>query len=104
MIRRDWIIAAAIVAAAGGCMVLNGCTVGAGKAEFEHEGVYECRARAPGYEDLPVYTFDTDTAKIKARVGIGAPSSITGTTVNGNRITLTDEHPPSWFCLLVDPR
>jgi hypothetical protein len=63
-------------------------------------GVYECTPRLAGFEHFPTYTFDTETADFDHRRGIGAPSSLTFTTVAGERVTLPldSTQPPGYYC------
>ncbi len=82
-------------------LLTTGCTMKAGEITTLESGVYQCRARSPGYEDLPVYVFDMETADPKARIGIGAPTSITMTTVEGGRVTITDAVPPGYYCMKI---
>ncbi len=80
-------------------LFVAGCTMRGGETTFTEPGLYECRARNPGFEDLPVYTIDSETADASSRIGIGAPSSVTMTTVEGERITFTEDAPPGYYCV-----
>ena len=79
-------------------LLIVGCTIEGGETTFLIEGLQECRAYSPGSEDLPVYIFDSKTAKPTGRIGIGVPSSISATTIYGKRVTLTGEVPPGYAC------
>ena len=77
-----------------------GCTMKGGEVTAKDPGLYECIARAPGFEHFPAFVFDTETADMKHRQGIGTPSLMVLTTVEGNRISVPVDatQPPGYFC------
>ena len=93
---RCLIFAAALFAA--------GCTMRGGEVTVEEPGVYECTARLPGFEHFPAFVFDTETADFKHRQGIGAPSFLKLTTVEGERVSLPLDatQPPGYFCEKIE--
>jgi len=92
---KPLILAAALLVAGAA-----GCTMKGGEVTME-PGKYECRARSSGFEDLPTYVFDRETADPVYRVGIGAPSTLTFNTFKGDRVTLTLDAPPGYYCKKV---
>ena len=86
-------------------ILLMGCTIEGGEVTFPGgPGLYKCEAHSPGFENLPAYTFDTETAEPSGRIGyVGGLSSITITTVKGKRVKLTGEAPPGYICEKLPP-
>lgn len=76
------------------------CTMKGGEVTATEPGVYECTARLAGFEHFPTYVFDTETADLEYRLGVGAPSHMELTTVDGERISLPADatQPPGYFC------
>jgi len=82
--------------------VFVACTANLGSEVTIEPGVYECKARNPGYEDLPVFHIDSETADPEFRQGFGAPSTLTVTTVEGDRITFHfGTNQAGYYCLKV---
>ena len=101
MTKVDWLLGGVIVIAAMVVMLLTGCTADL-RQDVSFEGLVECRARAAGYEDLPVLVFDSETADPNYRAGFGTESTLTMTTVEGDRVTLTGASPPGYYCIQVE--
>ena len=104
MTTYDWLITGIICMAAMLCMLTIGCTADLWQeATFTEEGVFECKARNPGYEDLPVFVFDTDTADPNYRAGFGTSATLTFTTIEGKRITMdTDGGQAGYYCVKLE--
>ena len=101
MRTSDKLIAFVIVAAVMICLLTTGCTADLWQ-EVSFEGTVECRARAAGYEDLPVLVFDSETADPNYRAGFGTTSTLTMTTVDGERVTIPIESPAGYYCVPVE--
>ena len=104
MTTIDWLVVVITCAAALVCVLLIGCTADLWQeVEFTEEGVIECRARNVGYEDLPVFVFDTETADPLYRAGFGTSSTLTFTTIDGERITMdVDGGQPGYYCVKLE--
>lgn len=78
-----------------------GCTADL-RQEVSFSGLVECRARSVGYEDLPVLVFDSETADPIFRADFGTESTLTMTTVTGERVTITGASPPGYYCVQLE--
>ena len=103
VMTRNWLTTCIIGAAMGFAVMETGCTADLWQdVTFTEPGLYECRARAPGYEDLPVFMINTETAEPLYRQGFGASSTITMTTIDGKRIVFADDSPQNYYCVKVE--
>ena len=99
MTTSKWLAANIIGAAFVLAVMETGCTADLWEeVTFAKDGTFECKARNPGFEDLPVFTFDTETADPEFRRGFGTSSTITMTTVDGERVTLSKDSLPGYYC------
>ncbi len=96
---RNWLVTCIIGAAMMFAMLETGCE---GTGEFQTPGKYECSARTPGYEDLPVYLIDSETADIVVYRRIDGDMQFTLTTMDGERVTMLSSTPPGYYCVIVE--